>query len=124
MGRTVLIVDDDAAVREGLREFLEAEGYRTFSAAHGREALAVLEDELPSLILVDLEMPVMDGWKLLEALQCYQELAGIPTVLMTDGENLTTVIPSAPIFQKPLDLDHLASAIRRLRRNPTAALAA
>ena len=67
MRGTVLVVDDDPSVRRCLGEFLEGEGYKVLTAPNGRAALAVLEDERPSLLLIDVAMPVMNGLKLIEA---------------------------------------------------------
>src|SRR5687767_6016580 len=69
--RTVLLVEDNTDHREIARSLLEAEGFDVWVASNGREALEVLGRELhqPSVIITDLLMPVMDGWKLLEALK-------------------------------------------------------
>jgi CheY-like chemotaxis protein len=104
MRGTVLIVDDDEGLRQSLGEFLEAEGYRVLSASNGRHALGVLEDETPSLILIDVAMPVMSGWKLCEALSHYPDLARIPRLLI----------------EKPVNPGKLASAIAaRVRPAPS-----
>ena len=61
----MLVVDDDEATRGALIAILEDEGYRAIGAADGAQALSVCEKEPPSLILLDLMMPVMDGWQFL-----------------------------------------------------------
>jgi CheY-like chemotaxis protein len=103
MKATVLVVDDDPIIRKRLCTQLESEGFRTLVAGNGREALGVLEDHRPSLILVDLEMPVMDGWKLVQALRCYEELAAIPLVLMADRDHPTAHLRELPVVRKPSD---------------------
>ncbi|HXI57048.1 MAG TPA: response regulator [Polyangia bacterium] len=114
MKSTVLIVDDDPVARRRLCTRLESEGFRTLVAANGREALSVLEDQLPSLIMIDLAMPVMDGWKLMQALRCYEELASIPIVLMSEGEgqDVAAQAPQIPLVRKPLDRDEAFEALR------------
>jgi CheY-like chemotaxis protein len=61
----ILVVDDDAALRDSIVALLRDEGYRVWSAANGKEALEKSDREAPSLILLDLSMPVMDGWEFL-----------------------------------------------------------
>ncbi|HLK09472.1 MAG TPA: response regulator [Candidatus Angelobacter sp.] len=61
----VLIVDDDAAVRNSLSMLLQASGYEVTTAANGVEALALLKDALPAIVLTDLNMPKMSGFELL-----------------------------------------------------------
>src|SRR5260370_40741113 len=85
MKSTVLIVDDDPISRKRLSDRLQSEGFRILQAANGREALSVLGDQTPSLILIDMAMPVMDGWKLVQALRCYEDLAALPVGLMAEG---------------------------------------
>lgn len=57
----ILVVDDDAGVHEVLKEFLEAKGYAVFTASSGAEALKLVEEQRPHLILLDILMPGMDG---------------------------------------------------------------
>ncbi|HEY2900550.1 MAG TPA: response regulator [Polyangia bacterium] len=121
MKSTVLIVDDDPITRKRLSARLESEGFRTLLAANGREALSVLEDQTPTLILIDLQMPVMDGWKLVQAIRCYDELAAIPVVLMTEGEEDTAQLPSLPQVRKPVDHGNAFETLRFTLQRLTAA---
>lgn len=118
MNSTLLVVDDDPVTRRRLCERLRSEGFRVLEAANGRQALSVLEDQIPSLILVDMHMPVMDGWKLVQAIRCYEELANIPVVLMTEGELPHTHLP---VMRKPIDHDQAVETLRFTLRRPTAA---
>ena len=79
MGKIVMLVNDDDDVREVLRDFVEDLGYRPVVAANGQEALDVIRglDEPPCVILLDLMMPVMDGWQFLERVGADAELSGI-----------------------------------------------
>jgi PAS domain S-box-containing protein len=81
--RRALVVDDDADLRQRLRNLLEKEGWEVNEAADGREALASLAKQLPGVILLDLVMPGMDGFELLAALQQREELRSVPIVLLT-----------------------------------------
>src|SRR3954471_23654673 len=62
-GRLVLVVDDDPDILQTLALCLSTEGYRVLMAANGKEALDLLGNQKPACILLDLMMPVMDGWQ-------------------------------------------------------------
>jgi two-component system, OmpR family, KDP operon response regulator KdpE len=68
LGTSVLVVDDEPQVVWVLQFSLEAEGYRTFAAANGAEALSEIEEHHPQLMVLDIMMPTMDGWAVLEAM--------------------------------------------------------
>ena len=80
---SALVVDDEEDARELLRRMLEAEGWSVATAADGREALSFLEDRTPSLILLDLMMPEMDGFAVVEHLRADPDLARIPVIVVT-----------------------------------------
>ena len=82
-GASVLIVEDDEGTRESLRRSFEKEGWESVTAPHGRAALEELDGFHPSLILLDLMMPEMDGFEFLEALGSRLENADIPVVVLT-----------------------------------------
>jgi CheY-like chemotaxis protein len=129
MRGTVLVVDDDPGVRRCLGEFLEAEGYKVLSAPHGRAALAVLEDEQPHVLLIDVVMPVMNGLKLVEAVSHYPDLARIPRILMTDrghGGALPRRGSRAndKVLEKPLNLSGVSAAVAATMRALAATAAA
>lgn len=108
----ILVIDDDDAIRESLREVLGDAGYEVAVARDGREALAMMTPR-PALLLVDLMMPELDGWELIGELQRTAPLADIPICVLT-------AIPShAPpkvgaVLQKPIDLDTLLATVARL----------
>jgi CheY-like chemotaxis protein len=109
----VLVVDDDAAIRDMVRTLFEIEAIPVKTAANGREALALLEHGLkPSLMLLDFMMPVMNGGELYTEMQRHAEWSGIPVVMFTafgearTPEGLTQV-------GKPVDLDVLLDLVRR-----------
>jgi CheY-like chemotaxis protein len=81
--RPVLVVDDDAGVRQLLRRMLESEGYTVAEASDGRAALARLDDVAPSVILLDLMMPEMDGFEFVSEFRRHEPWRGIPIVVIT-----------------------------------------
>lgn len=82
-GPLVLVVDDDARLREFMRVNLELEGYTVREAASGEEALQALEDQAPQLVLLDVVMPGIDGWQMLQRMQ---ERHGSIPVIMFSGQ--------------------------------------
>lgn len=81
----ILLVDDYEDQRATVREALENAGYAVLEAANGQQALncLVTREERVALIILDLQMPVMDGWRLIELLRCYVGLASIPVIIVT-----------------------------------------
>ncbi|MDB4994496.1 MAG: Response regulator [Myxococcaceae bacterium] len=115
MGRTVLVVEDDEDVRETLRDVIGDEGYETIGAANGQEALALLKDGAPHLILLDLMMPVMDGWQLLTKLRSDPRYAHLPVLVMSASGDAHRSLPSTqPFMRKPLSLGGLMGRIHEL----------
>ena len=82
-GPLVLVVDDDGRIREYVRVNLEMEGYTVREAASADEALAAIEDQAPELVLLDVVMPGVDGWQMLQRLQ---ERHGSIPVIMFSGQ--------------------------------------
>jgi DNA-binding response OmpR family regulator len=78
--RRILVVDDDPDIRGLLRELLDRRGFSVLEAGNGQEALQVFFDERPDLVLLDVQMPVLDGWKTLERIR---ELSDVPVVMVT-----------------------------------------
>jgi CheY-like chemotaxis protein len=116
-GRRILIVEDDADLREALSEVLRDEGYAVTSAADGQEALDRLRRELrPALILLDLTMPVMNGWQFRAEQRQDPDLSEIPVVVLSAGEHLAEQMQPLEIedfVRKPIELGHLLRKIER-----------
>jgi CheY-like chemotaxis protein len=107
----LLVVDDDADIRESLRELLDDEGYDVVCADGGADALQLLAREpLPDLVLLDLIMPGMDGTTVIEQMRSDPRLAPLPVVVLSAS---STVRPPAgvPLMRKPIGLDRLLSCI-------------
>jgi CheY-like chemotaxis protein len=108
----VLIVDDDGDLRRSLGEALAEAGYQVGSVANGHEALVVMRTlPLPDVILLDLLMPVMNGWQFCQAKRDNPAIAGIPVIAMSAAVSSD---PGSPYFievqdfiAKPLELDEL-----------------
>jgi CheY-like chemotaxis protein len=111
----VLVVEDDDDIRESVCMLLEDEGFATVSASHGKAALELLRvlDPLPKLILLDLMMPVMNGWEFYELVRRDQALALIPTIVMS-AQDMDASLGSVIRLQKPLRLDQLLSKINEV----------
>lgn len=117
MSHEVLIVEDDSALREALAQVLSDEGYELLSARDGLEAVNCLKKgNRPDVILLDLSMPVVNGWEFRMFQKRDPELARIPVILITAGgysrEEVAWLEPSAMI-PKPVDLSVLLAVVRR-----------
>ncbi len=114
---TVLIVDDDAAIRKMLVDVLSLEGFQTEVARNGREALEKLEDGAEWIVLLDLMMPVMDGWELCRYLAERPSLRQqCSIVLMSAGERLEQArdLQVEGYLAKPFDVDQLLGCLEPL----------
>jgi two-component system chemotaxis response regulator CheY len=113
----VFIIDDDAALREGLVELFHLEGRAAVTASTGSEALFLLEKGLePRVILLDLNMPVMNGWDFVKAMEASPSLPGVPIVVMS-GIASERHAPVREIdggfFTKPVNIDRLLDVVNR-----------
>lgn len=108
---TVLIVDDDPETVDTMRSILEEEGHTVLSARNGREGLQVALQSVPDLVLLDLEMPIMDGRALLEAIRRSPTLADVTVVVLSGSEDARVACESV---KKPLRLDTLLGLIDRV----------
>ena len=116
----LLVVDDDDATREALSDVLASRGYRAQPAANGDEALRYLRSgaNRPCLILLDLNMPIMDGWTFHAALRGDASLTSLPVVLVSDLPDLereAAALGAAGFVRKPIDVDKLFAAIESHR---------
>jgi len=115
IGKRVLVVDDDASIRELLSTVLEDDGYEVMPAANGEDALAVCARWRPDVIVLDLMMPVMDGWTFAKRLR---ERDDIPIVVLSaanDLERHAKSVGAIEVIGKPFDLDQLIPKVARAR---------
>jgi DNA-binding response OmpR family regulator len=110
--RTILIVEDDVEILESLRDRLAQEGFAVRTALDGQQALDdLLSHERPSLILLDLRLPVRSGWELLEALRRSDTLITIPVVVVSAYLSFPPIGAVAWV-RKPFKPDQLIAVIK------------
>jgi CheY-like chemotaxis protein len=117
--KRILLVDDDPAVREMLGRVLGGEGYRVLPAADGAEALRITRCTTLDLVMLDLNMPVMDGWEAFEALR--EENPLLPVIIITakPGQFFTSLGAGVgALFEKPFDFPKLLKTISTLLQEP------
>ena len=111
--KTILVVEDDEAIRMGLKHLLQFEGYRVETAWNGQDAMAQLKSKIPSLILLDLIMPVMDGWEVLSALAADEKLAKIPVIVTSAVPDVEKLKQATDFVRKPIEIEPLLASIGR-----------
>ncbi|HTL12223.1 MAG TPA: response regulator [Bdellovibrionota bacterium] len=121
MNKKIFIVEDDEGIREALQELLESVGYSVETAGDGREALCLLKKTpgLPSLILLDLMLPHMDGYQFRQVQGTDPRLKGIPVVITTAGgdiESKSQKVGAEGSLRKPFDLDEVLATVARFAR--------
>jgi two-component system chemotaxis response regulator CheY len=111
----LLLVDDDEDLRISLAEALEEAGYAVIQAGNGEQALGLLERELPDLVLLDLLMPVLNGWQFCQSKNENPATAPIPVIAMSAAVSKD---PKSPYYidvddfiAKPVELDELLAKI-------------
>jgi CheY-like chemotaxis protein len=110
--RTILVVDDDAEIRESIADLLRDEGYQAIVAAHGREALEQLRGgQRVELIVLDLMMPVMDGWQFLDERARDAAFKHIPVVVVSATPETLQPPDTCAFVRKPMRLDDLLQVI-------------
>jgi len=110
---TLLLVDDDPGLSDAVRMVLEDEGYEVICAANGQEALKKAESHAIDLILLDLTMPIMNGYEFCEVRKQTPHLLAIPVILWTAGlpDARMQALGAAKIFRKPVSAEVLLDAI-------------
>jgi CheY-like chemotaxis protein len=114
MSHTILVVDDEADVRTFLAAVLKKRGYDTLTAADGKEALTMVREHRPDLVILDLMMPNQTGTDFYRRLTKDEELAGTPVIVVSGlaGRHLAVKRPVA-VFDKPIDPDEFGEAVDR-----------
>jgi CheY-like chemotaxis protein len=115
---TILLAEDDLEIRDVVQDLLEEIGCDVIPARTGRQALDFLSNDPrspPDMVILDLMMPLVTGWQVLEVIQRDPALAGVPVVILTAA---TQDRPSgvAALLQKPFQVDELLETIQRLLR--------
>ena len=111
----ILVVEDEDVLRDAMGPLLEAQGHQVAFAENGRAALAWLKTQpVPDLIVLDLRMPVMDGWEFRRHQQGDSRLADIPVVVLSAFDHARTAeVRASAVLRKPLDFDQLLQLVRQ-----------
>jgi two-component system, chemotaxis family, chemotaxis protein CheY len=114
----VLVVDDDPDILDAVCDILESERYRVARARHGAEALERVQEERPSIILLDLMMPVMDGVAFARALRASDGDARIPIVVISADGNpqKAAAVGARGFLAKPFDIEALLAQVAAATR--------
>lgn len=118
--KALLIVDDEFALVETLKDFLEDAGYRVETAGNGQEGLEVMQRIRPDLVLTDLMMPIMGGKEMIATMRSDPQLASIPVILMSAARRQIAMAPGeafpavSGFLRKPFLLQSLMDALIRL----------
>ncbi len=116
--RTILVVDDDPDALNIVRTYLEARGYRVVVAHDGAEAITLVQDEHPNLVLLDVMMPGMDGWEVARTMKTHPELDDVRIVMLTarsDFEDKQKGVHAGAddYIVKPIKLSDLGAKVER-----------
>jgi CheY-like chemotaxis protein len=120
---TILVVEDDEPLRVALSDLLEEEGYHVLSARDGEQAIALMRDERPSLVLLDVRMPNVDGNEVRRRQLADPTIARIPVIGMTADVG-ACLDDAVPMFVKPFDTDHFMTVVAVLSRHSVSASSA
>ena len=114
---TVLVIDDDPTARDLMTRFLTREGFQPVTAEGGEEGLKQARESRPDVITLDVMMPKMDGWAVLQELKSDPELRSIPVIMVTivDDKNLGYTLGADDYMTKPIDREQLASVLQKYR---------
>jgi CheY-like chemotaxis protein len=108
-----LVVDDDTDGRDALAQLLAGRGYTVRQAENGKEALELIAERVPAFLVLDLEMPVMTGWEVLESLDRAGALGSIVIVVVSA---VASPPPGVAFIQKPCGIDELLSVLTATSR--------
>ena len=114
--RPILVVDDDPTILATVSETLDLEGYPVVTATNGAEALEAVERERPWVVLLDMRMPILDGWGFVRAIR--ERGISLTVVVMTaasDARRWAREIGAQGVLAKPFELDDLLAAVQRVR---------
>lgn len=119
---SILVVDDDVSHRALISDFLEQLGYPTLQAENGRAALDLLEVHAPLAVLLDLRMPVMSGWALLDALKKMPRYRSLPIIIISayGFEWEAELVGASGYVSKPVDLEKVRTTVQQIIGPPAA----
>jgi CheY-like chemotaxis protein len=116
--KRILVVDDEPEFRGMLQRWLESLGYEVLLAANGVEALVQLKEHHPHLVLLDIKMPLLDGWAVLQAMRADEAFVKTPVIMLTAHGEMDSLLESQRMhandfFIKPFKLEELLEFMRR-----------
>ncbi len=120
MANKIFVVDDDASIRELLEINLKYRGYEVSTAANGKEALRILKNDIPDLVILDVMMPEMDGWELCKILRDDHQFNNTKIIMLTakgqDKDRMIgkEILKADEYITKPFDMDDLIRVIRAM----------
>jgi DNA-binding response OmpR family regulator len=117
--KTILVIEDEVDILTPIRDFLKSENYKILSASNGQEAMDILKiSDLPNLILLDMKMPIMNGWEFASEFQKKYNQPS-PIIAMTaagDAKERARNIKAVGWIEKPFDLDFLLDKIKKFEK--------
>ena len=118
MAVSVLIVEDDRHIAELLQMYLEKEGYRVFTAADGGAGLEKFREEMPDLVLLDVMMPVMDGWALCRAIRAESQTPVIMLTAKGETDDVVTGLKTGAddYITKPFEMKEVLARMEAVLR--------
>lgn len=116
MKKKILIVDDQYGIRILLNEIFQKEGYQTYQAANGVQALDIVKNEDPDLVILDMKIPGMDGLEILKRIKKMEARALV--IIMTAYGELDMIHEAMDLgaithFPKPFDIDEITEAVKK-----------
>ncbi len=112
--KTILLVEDDFAIRDVIQDLLETEGFDVVPAANGKQALDYLQDgqSRPDLVILDLMTPIVTGWQVLDTLRRHPDLLHVPVIVVTAAQ-ANRPSGATELLSKPFRLDDLFESVHR-----------
>ncbi|MFO7683483.1 MAG: response regulator [Chloroflexota bacterium] len=119
MSQTILIVDDDEMTRRVLRLYCLRNGFEVFEAEDGQQALTLIENKCPNLVIMDVLMPVMDGFTTVRNIRTKLDCAALPILFLTSradskAKNTGLEMGAQRFLNKPINLGELVKVIKEL----------
>lgn len=112
--KTLLVIEDDTNIRDVLKLSLQFEGYQVLTAENGKQGFEVLNQGImPGLILLDLMMPIMNGWEFVGAIKEHKALKQIPIIIVSAYADRARSIDCHDFILKPLELTHLMQTVKK-----------
>ncbi len=110
----ILVVDDNIDIRLLLKKHLETEGYQVLTAENGQEAQEIVVSNPPCIVILDLMMPIMDGWQFMEWKKTQiKELADLPVLVVSAvSNNIEAPEGAAGVLRKPVSVTHMLDYIQ------------